>query len=294
MAVVDSGTATSRDTDRQRAELAGLDALETPLEQGTPLAVRLWSATWPKIAAVVIALGVWEAVARSGWKPEFLLPSPFTVLDVLWAQVRTATLWEAVAVTMRRGIIGFAIAIVIGAFIGVAVSRSRVVRAAIGSLITGFQTMPSIAWLPASILLFGLEESAITFVVVIGAAPSVANGIIHGIDHIPPLWLRAGKVLGARGLTTYRHVVLPAAMPSVIAGLKQGWAFAWRSLMAGELLVIIANRQSLGQLLQFNREVSDAPGLYAVMIVILVIGVVLDGCVFGVVERRSRRRRGLQ
>jgi NitT/TauT family transport system permease protein len=182
---------------------------------------------------------------------------------------------------------------VIGVAIGSLVTRFATLRAAIGSLITGLQTMPSIAWFPLAILLFKLSEEAITFVVILGAAPSVANGLISGIDHIPPVLLRAGRVLGATGLAAYRHVVLPAAMPSFVGGLKQGWAFAWRSLMAGELIVVIANQASLGQLLQVNRELSDSKGLLAVMVTILAIGILLDGLVFGQVERRIRARRGL-
>ena len=112
----------------------------------------------------------------------------------------------------------------------------QVLRAAIGSMITGLQTMPSVAWVPLAIILFKLTENAIFFVVVLGAAPSIANGIIDGIDHVPPILLRAGRVLGARGCHSLRHVVIPAALPSVVGGLKQGWAFAWRSLMAGELI----------------------------------------------------------
>jgi NitT/TauT family transport system permease protein len=130
-------------------------------------------------------------------------------------------------------------------------------------------------------------------VVVLGAAPSIANGLIHGIDHIPPILLRAGHVLGARGRTAMRHVVLPAALPSFVGGLKQGWAFAWRSLMAGELLVLIPGTTSLGQRLDIERQVSDAPGLIAVMFVILLIGLVVDGLVFAKVELAIRRRYGL-
>jgi NitT/TauT family transport system permease protein len=153
--------------------------------------------------------------------------------------------------------------------------------------------MPSIAWFPLAILLFKLSEEAITFVVVLGAAPSIANGLIHGIDHIPPVLRRAGRVLGATGVAEYRHVILPAAMPSFFAGLKNGWAFAWRSLMAGEIIVVIAYQASLGQLLQVNRELSDAQGLLAVMLVILAIGIVLDSLVFGTIDRRIREKRGL-
>jgi NitT/TauT family transport system permease protein len=130
-------------------------------------------------------------------------------------------------------------------------------------------------------------------VVVLGAAPAIANGLISGADQIPPLLLRAGRVLGARGLTLYRHVILPASLPSFVAGLKQGWAFAWRSLMAGELLVIIANKQSIGVQLQEARNFADAEGLLAVMLVILVIGIAVDSLCFGTLERTIRRRWGL-
>ena len=160
-------------------------------------------------------------------------------------------------------------------------------------MITGLQTMPSVAWFPAAIVLFKQSETAILFVVVLGAAPSIANGLINGIDNIPPVLLRAGRVLGANGLSSFRHIILPAAMPSFVGGLKQGWAFAWRSLLAGELLVLIANHFSLGQQLDVQRQFGDYAGMYAVMVLIFVIGVVMDACVFGVADRWVRRRYGL-
>ena len=181
----------------------------------------------------------------------------------------------------------------IGAVLGVAIVRWRRLRAAVASLITGLQTMPSIAWFPFAILVFGLSEAAIMFVIVLGAAPSVANGLINGVDHVPRILLRAGTVLGARGVDRYRFVVLPAALPSFVGGMKQAWAFAWRSLMAGELLVIIAQQPSLGVQLQLQRDLADAEGLLATMIVVLLIGIVVDQLVFGVLERRIRDRRGL-
>ena len=127
----------------------------------------------------------------------------------------------------------------------------------------------------------------------LGAAPSIANGLINGIDNIPPVLLRAGRVLGARRFSAFRYVVLPAALPSFVGGLKQGWAFAWRSLLAGELLVLIPGKFSLGQQLDVNREFGDAAGIYGMMIVIFVIGVIMDACVFGVADRAVRRRYGL-
>jgi NitT/TauT family transport system permease protein len=276
-----------------RVEVAGLDALETPLVRRETMLRRLWTGTWPKAIAIALVFGLWQAVVLTGWKPEYVLPSPLTVLERLWGDLRTPELWAAIATTLRRGIWGFALAIVVGVAIGAAVARFRIMRAAAGSLITGLQTMPSIAWFPFAILLFKLTEEAILFVVVLGAAPSIANGLIHGIDHIPPVLRRAGRVLGATGLDEYRHVILPAAMPSFMAGLKNGWAFAWRSLMAGELLVVIASTSSLGFLLQVNRELVDSPGLLATMLVILTIGIVLDSVVFGTLERRIREKRGL-
>ncbi len=174
-----------------------------------------------------------------------------------------------------------------------AVAQSRILRAALGSLVTGFQTMPSVAWLPLAVVLFQTSERAILFVLLIGAIPSIANGVISGIDNIPPLLLRAGRSLGARGCAKYRHVVLPAALPGFVAGMKQAWAFAWRSLMAGELIVQIAHRPSLGRTLDNASGQNDYAGMLAAMVVILIVGLVLDATVFGRLERAVLRRRGL-
>jgi NitT/TauT family transport system permease protein len=273
--------------------VAGLDALETPIVRGRPLWRRLWSSFWPKAIAIGIALVAWELVVLSGRWPIYVLPAPTSVLGRLAAEASTPELWSAILTTLRRAIWGFGIAVVIGVGIGVLVSRFAVMRSATGSLIMGLQTMPSIAWFPLAVLLFKLTEEAITFVVVLGAAPSIANGLIHGVDHIPPVLTRAGRVLGAKGIDAYRYVILPAAMPSFVGGLKQGWAFAWRSLLAGELLVQIAGKDSLGRDLDTARQFADYKGLYATMIVILVIGILVDSLVFGKIERRIRRRYGL-
>jgi len=206
--------------------------------------------------------------------------------------MQTAEFWNAVNVTMQRAIKGYALALVIGVAIGLAVSRSRVLRAAVGSLITGLQTMPSVAWFPLAILLFKLTDAAIMFVIVLGAAPSIANGLIHGVDHVPPIMLRAGRVLGAKGFSAYRHVILPAALPSFTAGLKQGWAFSWRSLMAGEILVAIANRPALGTQLEILRGLNDSAGVIAVMVVIFIIGVGVDAA-FTRADRMVRERWGV-
>ncbi len=261
---------------RRGAELAGLDALDLPGVGERARLARFWSATWPKLAAIGLVVAGWQVTVLSGWKPEYVLPGPWAVTQELADQVATSSFWHAILTTMRRGLTGFALAIAVGLSMGVAVARFRVLRAAIGSLITGLQTMPSIAWFPLAILLFQISERAILFVVVLGAAPSIANGVIAGVDYIPPVLRRAGLNLGARGLAMYRHVILPASMPSIVSGLKQGWAFAWRSLMAGELLVIIAERPALGVRLDQFRQQVDAVGVISTMVVILVIGILVD------------------
>ena len=275
------------------ADLAGLDALELGGGTSRSLPLRLWSGLWPKLAAVGLGLLLWQLVVWSGWKPEYALPGPRTVLPELWREITDGTIIEAVGTTLGRAARGYALALLIGTAIGALVARIRLLRVAFGSLITGLMTMPSIAWFPLAILLFKLSEGAILFVVVLGAAPAIANGLIAGADQVPPVLVRAGRVLGAKGFALYRHVVLPASLPGFVAGMKQGWAFAWRSLLAGELLVIIANKPSLGVALQVNRDLNDAEGLLGVMLVILLIGIVVDAVFFGGVENRIRRRRGL-
>jgi NitT/TauT family transport system permease protein len=273
--------------------LSGLDTLEQGGVEHRSLPARAWARSWPMASAIALLFGSWQAVVWSGWKPEYVFAGPTTVLPDLWNRIaHDPEFYQALAVTMQRAVTGFAVAIVVGVLVGATVARIRPLRAAVGSLITGLQTMPSIAWFPLAILLFGLSESAILFVVVLGAAPSIANGLIAGVDYTPPILLRAGHVLGLRRFGLYRHVILPASLPAFLAGLKQGWAFAWRSLMAGELLVIIANKSAVGQNLHNARELHDSPWMLSTMLVILVIGIFVD-MVFGAADGALRRRWGL-
>jgi NitT/TauT family transport system permease protein len=274
--------------------LAWLEAqeAETPDDQrGRRLAVRAWTALWPKVLAIAIVLAIWELIHVSGWK-KLIFPGPAGTLSDLWSQLRTGLLWHAIAITSERAVIGFALAVLIGAVIGALVSRIAPLRAAVGSLITGLQTMPSIAWFPFAIILFGISTTTIMFVIVLGAAPSVANGLIAGVDYTPPLLLRAGKMMGLRRLSLYRYLILPASLPAFVAGLKQGWAFAWRSLVAGELLVAIAGQPSLGILLSNDQDQADMQGATAIIIVILILGIIVD-MLFGMGDRAIRRRWGL-
>jgi NitT/TauT family transport system permease protein len=275
--------------------LAGLDALDLA-DQTAPggagrLAGRTWSALWPKLAAVALVLVIWELIHLTGWK-KYVFPGPGTTLSNLWEQAKTGLLWHATGTTLQRAVLGFALALVIGTVVGALVSRIRPLRAAVGSLITGLQTMPSLAWFPFAIILFGITTPAILFVIVLAAAPSIANGLIAGVDYTPPLLLKAGTLMGLRRLSLYRHLILPASLPTYVSGLKQAWAFAWHALMAGELLVIIANQPSLGVLLSADQDQTDMPSTIAIMIVILVIGIGVDAA-FGVANRAIRRRWGL-
>ena len=253
---------------------------------------RAWAVAWPKLLAIAIVLGIWELIALSGWK-KLIFPTPSGTLSDLWHQAGTGLLWHAIGTTVQRAVVGFLLAVLVGSVIGALVSQIRPLLAAVGSLITGLQTMPSIAWFPLAILLFGLTESAITFVVILGATPSIANGLIAGVDYTPPLLLRAGKMMGLRRVSLYRYLILPASLPAFVAGLRQGWAFSWRSLMAGELLVIIANEPSLGVLLSTDQDQADMAGAASIMIVILIIGLGVHTA-FGTADRTIRRRWGLE
>jgi NitT/TauT family transport system permease protein len=272
--------------------LTYLESLEAPSDRrGRSPATRLWGGAWPVGLAILIVLALWQLIHLSGWK-KAIFPGPGATLSNLWHQLETGLLWHAIATTAQRAIIGFALAVLIGAVVGALVSRIKPLRAAVGSLITGLQTLPSIAWFPFAIILFGISTQAILFVIILGAAPSVANGLIAGVDYTPPLLLKAGAMMGLRRLSLYRHLILPASLPAFVAGLKQGWAFAWRSLMAGELLVIIANQPSLGVLLSTDQDQADMQSATAIIIVILTLGVIVDQ-LFGVADRGIRRRWGL-
>ena len=274
--------------------LYGLDKLDLgPAQDRGPAAVgrRAWAAAWPKLLALVLVFAIWELVHLTGWK-HYVFQGPAAVLSELWHLVRNGQILGAVGVTMRRALTGYLVALLVGSIVGLLVARIPPLRAAIGSIITGLQTMPSIAWYPLAIILFTQGEAAIVFVMILGAAPSIANGIITGVDYTPPLLLRAGRTMGLRGMNLYRYLVIPASLPAFVAGLKQGWAFAWRSLMAGELVVSIVGTPGLGVLLNTYQSQSLFADVTAVIIVILILGIVVD-MLFSKADTALRRRRGL-
>ncbi len=279
-------------TDQALQGLDRLGAVDGPREAAAVrLARKAWTAGWPKLLAIAIVLLVWELVHLSGWK-RLVLEGPGTVLPNLWQLLHHAQIWDAMGVTMELALLGYLVAVLIGTVIGLLVARIPPLRAAIGSIITGLQTMPSVAWVPFAIVLFAEGQAAIVFVMIMGAAPSIANGLISGVDYTPPLLLRAGRTMGLRGVAKYRFLIVPASLPAYVAGLKQGWAFAWRGLMAGEIVVAVIGTPSLGVLLSTYDSQLLFTQVTSVTIVILIVGIIVD-MVFSKADLAIRRRRGL-
>jgi len=212
--------------------LKGLDALDTPTVVVKPWWRRALAVGLPPLVALVLFIAVWQLIWASAITSEYKVPAPLSVWAEFAATVEDGRVWSILWTSISRAFIGFAIALVIATPLGLLVAKVRPVRAAIGPILSGLQSLPSVAWVPAAILWFGLTDATIYFVVLAGSIPSIANGLVAGIDQIPPILPRVGQVLGARGLTSARHILLPAALPGYIAGCKQGWAFSWRSLMA--------------------------------------------------------------
>jgi len=272
-----------------------LDALELAARRRPSRGRRLLATAVPKLVAIGVVLAVWQAVAWLRLQPSYVIPPPGDVWSAFSDQFGQGHITEAIATSMRRAAEGFALSIAIGTPLGILLARVRLVRVAIGSVVAGLQSLPSVTWVPVGIVWFGLGETTILFVVVMGAVPSIAQGTMSAIDQVPPLLVRVGRVLGARQLTLLRHVVVPAALPGYIGGLKQAWSFSWRSLMAAELITFSPDLGlGLGQLLDSGRQLSDMTLVLMSVLVILAVGIAVDGLVFGPIERGVRRRRGLE
>jgi NitT/TauT family transport system permease protein len=273
---------------------AGLDALSVDVRQQTGWFTRFRRSILPPLVAVVVVLAAWQAFVAAGIRPTYVVPGPADVWSAFVEQWQDGNVAAAVWNSLRRGLVGFAVAIVVATPIGLLVGRVRLIRTAVGPVLTGLQSLPSVAWVPAAIIWFGLSDAAIYTVVLLGAVPSIANGLVAGLDQVPPLYLRVGRTLGANRLSSARHVLLPAALPGYIAGLKQGWAFSWRSLMAAELITFSPELGlGLGQLLDTGRQLSDMSLVMASILLILVVGIVVELLMFGPLERRVLRARGL-
>jgi NitT/TauT family transport system permease protein len=244
------------------------------------------------IAFFGVLLLIWQAATSSGrWSP-VLLPPPGAVAQYLWDALSDGSLLEATIVTVKRLLIGYVIGIVIGLPLGLLTSTSDYFEDTIGALALGLQTLPSVCWVPLALLWFGQTEFAMLFVVVMGTVWSVVLATNAGARNIPPIYARAARTMGAEGVDKWTHVILPAALPYVVSGMKQGWAFAWRSLMAAEIFVTILTGFGLGQILQYGRELSAMDQVIGVMLVIVLIGLAADKLLFSPWERYLHRRWG--
>jgi NitT/TauT family transport system permease protein len=251
---------------------------------------------WPRVAAIAGLVAVWWVASASGYWDSATLPSPARVLSALGRTFATPdppreSILAATQASLIRLVVGLAFGIAVGTVVGLGMAASSQVQRSVGSLMSGLQALPSISWLPLAILWFGPTERAILFVVVIAAIPAVAIAAASSIRLVPPLLVRAGRTMGARRWTLYRRVVLPAAVPGYVGGLQSAWALGWRALMAGELIATTAAR-GLGHLLEMDRQAFLPANIFAVMLVIVAIGMLVES-IFGVVDRRVRERRGL-
>ncbi|MEV5239747.1 ABC transporter permease [Streptomyces cinnamoneus] len=273
---------------------AGLDALDAVQVKRTPLRQVLLQKVLPPVAAVVLVLVVWKLLVLARVTDDYKLPDPSAVGESLRRLWLDGTLLDIIWTSVSRGLLGFLAALAIGTPLGLLVARVPVVRAAIGPILSGLQSLPSVAWVPAAVIWLGITDAAMYAVILLGAVPSIANGLVSGVDQVPPLYLRAGRTMGATGVRGARFVLFPAALPGYIAGLKQGWAFSWRSLMAAELIASSPELGlGLGQYLENARTDSDMPGVLLGILLVLFVGIAIDLIVFSPLERRVLRMRGL-
>ena len=243
-----------------------------------------------QIIFYALLIGLWQTLFSLKIWPPYLFPSPAQVSETLVEGFKNKTFLIGIGVSLRRLGIGYGISIALGTALGLLIGKFKLLDETVGGFFAGLQTLPSICWLPLAILWFGLNESAIIFVVVMGSLLSITIATDGGVKNIQPIYLRAGRNMGAQGTRLFTEVILPAALPSILMGLKQGWSFAWRSLMAGEILFVSLG---LGHLLNMGRELNDMSQVIAVMIVIIAIGIFMDMLVFGSLEKRTRQLWGL-
>ncbi len=277
--------------EEMRSLEAGLDSLQSESVERRGID---WSRLLLPLAAFVMLLLAWQFYVSLGLRRRDVVPGPLDVLASLGSLWQEGTVQEAVGTSLQRGLMGFTVSIVVATPIGLLLSQVRVLRRAFGPLISGLQVLPSVAWVPAAIIWFGLTDATVYFVMFMGAIPSIINGLIAGVDQIPPQYRRVGQILGASRWEMAVRVVLPAALPGYVGGLKQGWAFSWRSLMAAEIIAMGGSLGfGLGSLLEQGRQLSDMGVVMSAILVILFVGIAVELLVFAPVEKRLLRGRGL-
>jgi NitT/TauT family transport system permease protein len=245
----------------------------------------------PPLAGVAGLIAVWAVVAAVTETDG--VPSPLETWRAFLAGMRDGSIPDATVKTMIRLVFSFAVAVTIGTMLGVGLALNEFARRSVRPLVVALQIVPFVAWVPIAVIWFGATERAVVFVTVVGSFPSMTLATMAAMRQVPPILKRAGRTLGAEGWELYRDVVLPAALPGFIAGLQQAWGFAWKALMAAELIIAALGAAGLGHLLAQEGETGDVAGLVAVVAVIAVIGVLVEYLIFNRLDRRVRRRRGL-
>ena len=238
----------------------------------------------------VVLIGSWFLLVKLKVWPPYVFPSPQGVVEALGTGFADHSFWIAIGVSMKRMLLGYSLSVILGMILGLGVASNKFLEETMGGLLVSLQSLPSICWLPLAVLWFGLTEKAILFVVVMGSLLSVTIAMETGRQQMPKIYGMAGRNLGARGFQLFWHVLLPASLPYIVSGLKQGWAFAWRSLISGEMIFVSLG---LGQLLMMGRDLNDMSQVIAVMILIVAIGYIVDGLVFKTIERRLQQKWGL-
>jgi NitT/TauT family transport system permease protein len=237
-----------------------------------------------------VLIAIWILLAKLKIWPQYVFPTPRGVAESLWAGFADHSFWIAIVVSMKRMLLGYGLSVVLGMVLGLGVASNKFLEETMGGLLVSLQSLPSICWLPLAVFWFGLTEKAILFVVVMGSLLSVTIAMETGRQQMPKIYGMAGRNLGARGFKLFWYVLLPASLPFILSGLKQGWAFAWRSLISGEMIFVSLG---LGQLLMMGRDLNDMSQVIAVMMLIIAIGYIVDGLVFKTIERRLQRKWGL-
>lgn len=235
-------------------------------------------------------LGIWALLAKLKIWPSYVFPAPLGVLQSLRDGFADHSLWIGIGVSMKRMVVGYALSVMLGMVLGLGVASNKFLEETMGGLLVSLQSLPSICWLPLAVLWFGLTEKAILFVVVMGSLLSITIAMEDGRTQMPKIYRMAGRNLGASGIKLFWYVLLPASLPFILSGLKQGWAFAWRSLISGEMIFVSLG---LGQLLMTGRDLNDMNLVIAVMVLIVAIGFIVDGLIFRTLEKRLQHKWGL-
>jgi NitT/TauT family transport system permease protein len=245
------------------------------------------------IGAVYVGLVVlWEALVRAGVWSSIFIPAPTEILGFFWRSLKDGTLLDASYVTSKRLLLGYGIGLGIGLPLGCLLARIRLVKDTLGNVALGMQTLPSVCWAPLALLWFGQTEASMLFIVLMGTIWSIALATETGVRNVPPIYIRAAKTLGSRRWHMWCKVIAPASLPFIITGMKQGWAFAWRSLMAAEIYISVITGFGLGHLLHFGRELHAMDAVIGIMLVIIGVGIAMDAAIFSPMERYLHKRWG--